>query len=151
MKKLILITIMLLSTLAFASRVDQWTLPTESGKYHTHVEELKYSDGEDIEVGKGYIYTAWKNTKWYKFHWIECTITDIISINDSLHVLRLDCIVSERAQFGLPNVTYYDLNGYRTNGTLKWSRDEVGSTDIHCYDKSGMTVVKRVNNPSYCK
>ena len=151
MKKLILITIMLLSTVVCASRVDSYTLPTKSGRYYAYVNDLKYSDGTDIEVGKGYMYTSWEDTKWYNYHYISCKITDIDTIDDSFYVLRLDCTVEEHIQFYRSNVTYYDLNGYRTNGTLKWSRDEAGSTDIHCYDKSGMYVIKRVNDPYYCK
>ena len=152
MKKFIFITIMLLSTLACASRLDAGTPPTKSGRYTTYVNDLKYSDGTDIEVGKSYMYTLWEDTKWYNYHWISCEIADIDTIDDSFYVLGLDCTVEERIQFGYrSNVTYYDLNGYRTNGTLKWSRDEAGSTDIHCYDKSGMSVIKRVNDPYYCK
>lgn len=153
MKKLILITIMLLSTLTCAYALDPFSPPTKSGRYLEYVKDLKYSDGTDIEVGKSYMLSKWEDTKWYQYHRILCKITDIDTIDDSFYVLGLYCTVEERIQFygDRSNVTYYDLNGYRTNGTLKWSRDEVGSTDIHCYDKSGMTVVKRVNNPSYCK
>ena len=142
---------MLLSTLVCAYELDGGTLPTKSGRYYAYDNDLKYSDGTDIEVGKSYMYTSWKDTKWYNYHYISCKITDIDTIDDSLYVLRLYCTVEERTQFYLSDVTYYDLNGYRTDGTLKWSRDEVGSTDIHCYNKSGMSVVKRVNDPYYCK
>ena len=154
MKKLILITIMLLSTLACASRLDSYTLPTKSDRYTAYVNDLKYSDGTDIEVGKFFMYNAWEDYTWYKYNWISCKITDIKSEYDTYqqeYDLTLDCTVEERTQFYLSDVTYYDLNGYRTDGTLKWSRDKAGSTDIYCYNKSGMYVIKRVNDPYYCK
>lgn len=155
MKKLILIIIMLLSTLVCASRVDSYTLPKKSGKYHAYVNDLKYSDGTDIKVGNSFWYAAWEDYTWYKSHYIRCEITDIDSINDSFHVLRLDCTVQEFPQFYNDNytasITYTDLKGHRSDGTLKWSRDSIGSTDIYCYDRNGMSIIKHVNNPYRCK
>lgn len=150
MKKLIFITIMLLSTLACASIIDAVYPPTRSGRYVVYVDDLKYSDGTYIKVGNSFMFTAWKDTKWYEYHDILCKIVDI-NVTNSSYALSLNCTVEESIQFYLSNATYYDLKGYRTNGTLKWSRNEVGSTDIYCYDKSGMSVVKRVNEPYYCK
>ena len=170
MKKLILITIMLLSTLAcarhecstlgYSNTVSSYSSPSKSGTYYAIDHDLTYSDGTDIEIGKYFMYSAWKDVTWYNYHRISCKITDIESKHEYneywqkyeyCYLLTLDCTVEERTQFYLSDVTYYDLNGYRTDGTLKWSRDKAGSTDIYCYNKSGMSVIKRVNDPYYCK
>lgn len=154
MKKLIFITITLLSTLVCASRVDSYTLPKKSGSYYTYSDDLKSYDGRDIKVGDSFWYTAWEDNTWYKSNYIRCKITNIDSLT-SLYILHLDCTVDGRVQFYNDNytasITYTDLKGHRSDGTLKWSRDSIGSTDIHCYDKSGMYVVKRVNDPYYCR
>ena len=149
---------MLLSTLACASRVDSHTLPKKSGSYYTYSDDLKYSDGTDIEVGKYFNYSRWEDDLWYKSHWITCKITDITPdylYNEHCYRLTLDCSVHERAQFYNANytasITYTDLKGHRSDGTLKWSRDSIGSTDIYCYDRNGMTIIKHVNNPYRCK
>lgn len=168
MKKLIFITIMLLSTLACAGACDSWSyrngvdgsiVPTRSGTYYAIDEDRTYSDGTYMSVGKGFSYTGWEDSFWYKAHVISCKITDIEPTSGdtwgeykSCYLLTLHCDVTERMQFYADGiVTYYDLQGYRNNGTLKWSRDKAGSTDIYCYDKSGLSVMKRVNDPQYCK
>lgn len=154
MKKLILITITLLSTLVCASRVDSYTLPKKSGSYYAYSDDLKYSDGRDIKVGNSFWYTAWEDNTWYKSHYIRCNITNIDALT-SLYILHLDCTVQELPQFYNDNytasITYTDLKGHRSDGTLKWSRDSIGSTDIYCYDRNGMTIIKHVNNPYRCK
>lgn len=170
MKKIVFITIILLSSLVFAGVCDNWSyitflspvsIPIESGTYYTISKDITYSNGELKEKGKGFEYTAWKDNLWYKTHWISCSITDIESKGEykgeypnreykSCYLITLDCSVSERTQFYAANVKYTDLIGYRTDGTLQWTRDKIGSTDIYCYNKSGMTIVKRVNDPQYC-
>lgn len=169
MKKLIFITIMLLSTLACAGDwgCDKWSyenyidgtnMPDNNGTYYAISDDNTYSDGTPMSIGKGFQYTGWKNYFSYKAHDISCEITDIVPKSGimygkykSCYVLTLHCDVSERMQFYADGiVTYYDLQGYRNNGTLKWSRDKAGSTDIYCYNKSGLSVVKRVNDPQYC-
>ena len=155
MKKLILMTIMLLSTLAcaYSIELDYQTPPNKSGRYISYLVTLKYVDGTDMEVGQDFMYTSWKDTKWFEYHWISCKISSIHSTNPIY--LVLDCTVEEREQFYNGNhtasITYQDLKGHRSDGTLKWSRDSIGSTDIYCYDRNGMTIIKRVNNPYRCK
>lgn len=167
MKKLIFITIMLLSTLACAGACDNYNddfprsyPPKKSGTYTQISSTNTYSDGTVKTVGGGIMYDSWEDSFWYRAHNISCTITDIkirTQYDDyngykSCYAYTIDCSVSERMQFYADGiVTYYDLQGYRNNGTLKWSRDKAGSTDIYCYDKSGLSVVKRVNDPQYCK
>lgn len=169
MKKLILITIMLLSTLVCASKdsdlcrelryrqvISAICPPLESGTYFTVDNDLKYTDGTDKKVGDDFYYLRWEDDPWYKSHWISCKITDFeFRQSHDYYLITLDCTVEERTQFFNANytayITYTDLKGHRSDGTLKWSRDEIGSTDIYCYDKSGMTIVKHVNDPYYCK
>ena len=169
MKKLILITIMLLSTLVCASIdsdmcrdarfhhvIFSTCPPLVSGTYCTFSGSLKYADGTDRKVGDKYYPPKWENDPWNKSHDISCEITNIDSSrSDGVYMFNLECTVKGRIRF------------FRKNGTLKWSRDEVDSTDIYytdiynfydkyndiynCYDKSGMSVVKRVNDPSYCR
>lgn len=165
---LIFIAIMLLSTHASAGVCDSWGYangldgsigPTSSGTYYVVDKNRTYSDGTYMSVGKGFEYTGWKDSFWGKAHDISCKITDIESTGGytfgeykSCYLITLHCDVSERMQFYADGiVTYYDLQGYRNNGTLKWSRDKVGSTDIYCYDKNGIGITKRVNNPAFCK
>lgn len=164
MKKLILITIMLLSTLVCASygcsefgsnAVDSYTLPSKSGTYYAADDDLTYSDGTDIEVGKYFMYSKWKDDPWYKYHFISCKVADIEIKYGDCYTIKLDCTVQELAQFYNANytasITYTELKGHRSDGTLKWSRDSIGSTDIYCYDRNGMTIIKHVNNPYRCK
>lgn len=167
MKKIIF-AIMLLSSLVFAGVCDSWSytnsvddviVPTKSGKYYTISKDITYSNGERMVTGKGFKYNRWDDVLWYKTHWISCSITDIevkseyidLYSKEYCYLVTLDCLVSERTQFYDADVKYTDLEGYRTDGTLRWTRDKVGSTDIYCYNKSGMTIVKRVNNPKHCK
>lgn len=177
MKKFIFITIMFLSSIVYAGMCDWYSytnsvtsfiLPVKSGKYYAITKTNTFSNGEPKEIGKGFAYTDWEDNKWNKTHWVSCSIADIEykaerkthyleSIGsveytaESCYLLTLDCTVEERTQFYAADVKYTDLKGYRRDGTLKWTRDEAGSTDIHCYNKSGMTIVKRVNDPQYCK
>ena len=169
MKKLILITIMLLSTLACASidsdmcyearyhhAIAAACPPLVSGTYFTFYVDLKYVDGTDRKVGDKYYPLNWEDDPWSRSHLISCEIANIdTSQRDGWYRFEIECTVQGRIQF------------FRKNGTLKWSRDEVGSTDIYytdiykfydkyndiynCYDKSGVNVVKRVNDPYYCK
>ena len=151
MKKLILITIMLLSTVVCAYEVDLYMQPPVSGKYSIIVpNSMRYNIGDNLT------FTTWNNSH----DSVECHIIHTNFYYDenkcwkfgsSCFEYTLNCTVKARIQFYAAGVKYTDKKGYRTDGTLKWSRDEVGSTDIHCYDKSGMSVVKRVNDPYYCK
>lgn len=166
MKKLILITIMILSSFVYARICDSWPYrgvtsnitPIKSGEYYAITKDFYYSNGELIKIGKSFMYSNWENDFWYNTHWISCKITNIEPKSDSDNfqdegclLLTLDCSVEERTQFYTNDVKYTDLKGYRKNGTLQWSRDKVGSTDIYCYNKSGLSVVSRVNDPQYCK
>ena len=167
MKKIVFITIILLSSFVFAGVCNSWSyanivdaviLPIESGTYYAISKDIEYSNGESIVKGKGFKYTRWDKTLWSKMHWISCSVTNIelkseyvdLYSKEDCYLITLDCIVEERTQFYAANVKYTDLKGYRKDGTLKWTRDEAGSTNIYCYNKSGMTIVKRVNDPQYC-
>lgn len=168
MKKYIFITYMLLSNMVFAGVCDTWSYsnsvtprftPIESGTYYAISKTLTYANGERMVKGNGFEYTAWKDALWYNTHAILCAISDIEAKSqynylgeryDTCYLITLDCLVSERIQFYTAGVNYTDLKGYRTDGTLQWTRDKIGSTDIYCYNKSGMTIVKRVNDPQYC-
>jgi hypothetical protein len=166
MKKYVFITIMILSSLVFAGVCDSWSYtnsvtpdvtPIKSGKYYAISTGLTFSTGERMTKGTGFYYLDWKDNFWFTTHEISCSITDIeskfeyhLSWNESCYLITLNCSVLERTQFYAADVKYTDLKGYRTDGTLQWTRDTIGSTDIHCYNKSGMTIVKRVNDPQYC-
>ena len=150
---------MLLSTLTCASIDNDWCYdarshyvifgtcpPLVSGTYFTFYNDLKHADGTDIKVGDKYHPSAWDDDQWCKSHFISCEITDISSLqSDDGYQITVVCNVQGKIQF------------FRKNGTLKWSRDEVGYSDFHsddiynCYNKSGVSVVKRVNDPYYCK
>ena len=155
MKKLFLITIMLLSTLACAYEVDLHMPPPVSGKYSIIVpNSMRYNIGDDLT------FTTWNNS----YDSVECHIihshfyydeNKCWKFGSSCFEYTLDCDVQERAQFYNANytasITYTELKGHRSDGTLKWSRDRIGSTDIYCYDRNGMTIIKHVNNPYRCK
>ena len=150
MKKLIFITIMLLSTLASAyQEVSLYSPPLTSGKYYIIMPySMRYYIGDEVGF-----------TTWDKLHYdITCYITNTRYLYDENKCSKfgwncweytLNCQVTESTQFE-GDVKYTDLRGYRMNGTLRWTRDSAGSTDIYCYNKSGLSVVKRVNDPQYC-
>jgi hypothetical protein len=132
--------------------------PLKSGTYTIFSTSDKYSDGTTKTIGGGFRYTDWEDTDFYKHHRISCSITNIESNSHYefgkyklCYKYTIDCSVTERIQFYLSDVSYTTLQGYRGNGTRKWSRDEPGSTDISCYNNAGMYVTKRVNDPYYCK
>lgn len=168
MKKLNFISTILFSSFVYAGNCDSWSYrnsvdgviePTRSGKYVAFSNSNTYSNGMPIEIGGSFMFTSWEDSPWYKSNWISCSVTNIElkfghdygSSTDPCYLISLNCSVEERLQFYNANVKYSDLKGYRRNGSLKWTRDKVGSTDIYCYDKSGISVVKRVNDPQYCK
>lgn len=168
MKKSFFITIILLSSLVFAGVCDSWSysngvngsiVPKRTGKYYAIDDDNTYSNGERILKGNSYAYTAWEDDFWYNTHWISCKVKDIEPKSEYIdlyskkycYLITLYCDVSERTQFYKDDVKYTDLKGYRRDGTLKWTRDKIGSTDIYCYNKSGMVIIKHVNDPQYCK
>lgn len=168
MKKLNFIAPILLSSLVYAGECDFWNYsnhvddlvkPIRSGKYVAISKTNTYSNGLPIKIGGTFWYTAWEDSPWYKSNWISCSVTNVKSKfgrdygspDDHCYLISLNCSVEERLQFYNANVKYSDLKGYRRNGSLKWTRDKKGSTDIYCYDKYGINVVKRVNDPYYCK
>ena len=142
---------MLLSTVACAYEVDIHMPPPVSGKYSIIVpSSMRYNIGDNLTLN------TWNNS----YDSVECHIihTDFHydekkcwKFGSSCFEYTLNCTVKARIQFYAAGVKYTDKKGYRTDGTLKWSRDKAGSTDIYCYNKSGMSVVKRVNDPYYCK
>lgn len=168
MKKSFFITIILLSSIVFAGVCDSWSysnsvnsliVPTKTGKYYAISDDNTYSNGERILKGNYFQYAAWEDVFWYNTHWISCKVKDIKPKSEynrfyekyeSCYLLTLYCDVSERTQFYKDDVKYTDLKGYRRDGSLKWTRDKIGSTDIYCYNKSGMAIIKRVNDPQYC-
>lgn len=171
MKKLNFITPILLSSLVYAGVcdprsyssfvLDNLTPPFESGKYVaiSHSKTLSYGD-----IGKKFSYSDWEHLPWYKAHSILCVITDVELkdkvyyqhkgdiLSESCYFVSLNCLVEKRTQFITDNVKYTDLKGYRsTTGTLKWTRDKIGSTDFYCYDESGFQITKIVNDPKFCE
>lgn len=164
--KIFLIMLISIAIHCVAGPCDYWNdnfpsyfPPTKSGTYTQISSTNTYSDGTIKSVGKGIMFPSWEDTDFYKQHWISCSITDIehksqyneYSGYESCYVYTINCSVSERTQFYAANVSYTTLQGYRDDGTRKWSRDEPGSTDISCYNNTGMYVTKRVNDPYYCK
>lgn len=153
MKKLIFIAIMLFSSLAFAYKeVSLYSPPLVSGKYYIIAPEAMYQN-----IGDDLAFNTWDKS--YPYYTITCYITNRRYLYDdsrcskygsNCYEYTLDCSVSKRTQFYADDVKYTDLRGYRTDGTLRWTRDSAASTDIYCYDKNGMNVIKRVNNPKYC-
>lgn len=168
--KILSILLFVLSTFAFGDlcsnslpssprlRLTHYGPPTESGTYYDSDSDGIFSNGDSIEIGKGYMYSNWNNNFFYKTHDISCIISDILPRRkyDEVgrytycYMLTIDCSVSEKTQFYEDDVKYTDTEGYRKNGTLKWTREHTGSTDFYCYDKNGMKQIKRVNNPKYC-
>lgn len=161
MKKMFSI-ILLLATFVFAqqcnvnsygSHVDYDFWPFTSGTYY-YVEK-----GNKLDVykeGNFFEFASWQSEGWYR----SCRIKNVTftagydgpySFSEHIvcTVLQLDCTVKELDQF--PGIKYTDMNGYRPNGTLRWSRTSKGSTDIFCYCKNGINITKRVNNPAFCK
>lgn len=165
MKKL-LIAVLAVAALSYAGVCDSWSYtnavndfpPRSNGKHYLISQTDKYSNGNPILIGLSLSMDNWYRSFWGKAHNISCTVDDIEGKSGytygelkSCYLITLDCSVEERLQFYSAGVTYYQLSGYRNDGTLLWSRNEAGSTDIYCYDKSGMHATKRVNDPYYCK
>lgn len=130
--------------------------PLKSGKYKAISSSNTYSNGELVTIGNNFSYTAWDN----EFYNISCKVIDINTCyqykhfsagTESYYQFTLVCSVSDKIQFYSPKTIYYkDVKGYRNDGTLQWTREQAGSTDITCYSKNGLSVVKRVNSPKYC-
>lgn len=143
----------------YSSNIGAYDLPHRTGYYTFISRGNTYSNGTDYEVGRTIMWNDWEDYDFYKSHLIDCTIRNIQPHNDydyernprSCYELSIHCTVSEKTQFYSEGVTYSQLRGYRYDGTLKWTREKPGSTDISCYAKSGMYVVSRVNNPASCK
>ena len=111
---------------------------------------------DKYKEGNYFRFSTWNSEQWYK----SCKIKNVTftagydgpySFSEYIlcTVLELYCVVKEKEQFS--GIKYSDMNGYRRNGTLRWSRNSEGSTDIFCYDKNGTGITKRVNNPVFCK
>lgn len=145
-------------TIGSANYVDALFNPLKSGEYKTLSIDNKFSNGSTVKIGDGFVYTKWENNLYLT---INCKVTNInicyqYKYNsaglDARYEYTLDCTVSDKIQFYSPKIIYYkDVKGYRNDGTLQWSRESAGSTDITCYSKNGLSIVKRVNNPGYCK
>lgn len=141
--------------------LNSQNMPTKSGTYKLISEDDNiFSDGSIKYIGASIVYNDWENEEFYQQHNIHCTITDIKrrEVYDNYdekivmcYTNTIECEVSKKIQFYEDYIYFTTLSGYRNDGTLKWSRDKSGSTDISCYNKTGMSVVKRVNNPHYCK
>lgn len=143
---------------SYPKYLSQYYTPSEDGDYYIVSSSNTYSDGTRMETGMSFEYTNWKSDARYKSHWITCLITtdpelvrNYYPYEESCYVLTAHCTIIEKTQFWEAGVKYTELKGYRSNGTLRWARDEAGSTDIYCYNSSGMSIIKRVNDPQYCK
>jgi len=136
--------------------LQNWQTPLYTGTYKLFSSTGKFSDGSPITVGEGYVRSGWnipglitncnvkhKERKYYGYDeneqdWVSC------------YIITVYCEIKDRTQF-IEGIKWNTKVGYRENGTRKWSRIESGSNDINCYDRNGMKVVKRVNDPYYCK
>ena len=133
--------------------------PVKSGNYKTVLSKNRFSNGDPIVIGSGFNFNNWE--KYDTYTSISCKVIDIDMCDEyeyrssnriSKYEYTLECTVTDKIQFYYPKeITYKELKGYRNDGTLLWTRDRVGSTDISCYSKNGLYTVKRVNSPSYCK
>lgn len=161
MKKICSI-ILLLAAFVFAQEcnvhsyglgVDYDFPPYSTGTYY-YLEKGNKLD--KYKEGYYFRFSTWNSERWYR----SCKIKNVTFTEgyDGLYsfsehivctVLKLYCDVEEIEQF--TGIKYTDMNGYRRNGTLRWSRTSEGSTDIFCYGQNGIDIVKRVNNPSFCK
>lgn len=138
---------------SYGLSVDYDLPPYSSGTYY-YLEKGNKLD--KYKEGNFFRFTTWHSEQWYR----SCIIENVTfkagydgpySFSEYIvcTVLQLDCKVKELEQF--TGIKYTDINGYRLNGTLRWSRTSKGSTDIFCYDKNGIGITKRVNNPAFCK
>lgn len=154
--------ILLLSSFVFSQEcnvhsyglgVDYYTPPYSTGTYYYLEEGNKLAEYKEDNF---FYFNKWQSEQWSR----KCKIKNVTftagydgpySFSEHIvcTVLKLYCDVKELDQF--PGIKYTDMNGYRENGTLRWSRTSKGSTDIFCYDKNGIGITKRVNNPAFCK
>lgn len=162
MKKMFSI-ILLFATFVFAQQCDvhsygvdvTYIPPYETGTYYYLVKGNKL---DKYKEGNFFRFSDWDldSERWYR----SCKIKNVTftagydgpySFSEHIvcTVLKLYCDVKELDQF--PGIKFTDVNGYRKNGTLRWSRTSKGSTDIFCYSQNGIDITKRVNNPAFCK
>lgn len=164
MKRIIIIALCAIG-IGFAGKCNYWNdnfpilhAPHKTGTYTHITNQDVFSNGTVMAIGLGIYRDEWKDDSFYEYHSVSCSISNIEHVYqyepdggiETCYVITIDCSVTERTQFFRSNVKYTDLNGYRTDGTLKWSRLNYGSTDIICYDENGINVIKRVNDPYYC-
>ena len=112
------------------------------------------------------MYNAWEELASWNYYKVKCKVVkqgrDLSRrLNGTIYrycrINVLKCDVTEIPQFYWNNGTevipvyYYTLRDYRSDGTLAWTRERSYSTDISCYDMSGMDVIKKVNNPKACE
>ena len=150
--------------------LNAYTLPHKTGTYYVVKDSYKdwpenvYSNGEQIKIGDSYMYSKWKELVDWKYYKVDCKVVkqgyDLSRLYKGYKycaINGLKCDVTEIPQFYWNNGTevipvyYYTLRDYRSDGTLAWTREQSYSTDISCYDKSGMDVIKKVNNPKACE
>ena len=139
--------------------ISSFRAPVKSGNYKTVMPRNHFSNGDPITIGSGFSFNFWKESQPYTS--IICSVIDIDMCKEydysnsnliSKYEYTLECTVTDKIQFYYPKeITYKELKGYRNDGTLLWTRERVGSTDITCYSKNGLNEVKRVNSPVYCK
>lgn len=140
----------------YANKLDYNIPPLESGLYKLTIKDDVFLSGEIIEVGSYLKYVSWNIPSLN----IQCNVRDKEQKNyydeveqewNKCFILEIYCEVENKTQF-IENIKWNTNVGYRKkDGTRKWGREYSGSTDILCYDKNGMEVIKRVNDPFYCK
>ena len=141
-----------------------------SVSFKTDVDE----DGQTVQIRHNGILVD--RTKWVSFHQYICDVTEITY--DSIpYVMSLDNCHGDDASKQI-NIEYRavscDVNPadmpdelcqsidhsiveiiqYRSNGTLKFDgniNEDTGLVNGECYDRTGMRVVKNVNDASKCK
>ena len=146
-----------------------------TGSYHAYTVltyENSYrgdviSNREPLKERDGYLYPTWAKIDDWKYYDVKCKLIKqgYEYGEDAYDYLRnkrciinfLECTVTEIPQFYWYNgkefidIYYYTLRGNRSNGTLAWIRTYNGAPDYYCFDKSGMNIIKRVNDPKACK
>lgn len=135
--------------------LNDYDAPLYTGTYKYTSKDERFIDGSIISIGSWIMKSTWQipslNTSCKVKYKEQKNYYDENKQDwDVCYIFTVDCEVENKTQF-IDNIKWHTKVGYRKDGTLKWSRAQSGSTDINCYDKNGMAVIKRVNDPYFCK
>lgn len=124
--------------------------PLYSGTYKFTSKYNTFKDGSLITVGDGIQRSGWDIPSLD----IKCKVKKTEFLlelgHDVCYVFTIDCVVKDKIQF-IEDIKWHTKAGYRKDGTRRWSRTQSGSTDITCYDKTGVSIIKQVNDPYFCR